>query len=522
MRAARTRVIAVALAVAMFVAAGCGGGGDDGDRARGEGHKFATGTFTDAELLYGTPPPTSGYTYQPDVVIVGGGAESVRSVSSDGIVWTIKGTADNIDEVEVGKVMFVTGRGVGRVRQVQKVGDDVAVALGPVDLTEVYRDAEIEIDQPVDLTNMALVETPDLLGAVTDPAQTADVDASAPAKSTATTPAASTDGSASVQTMELPAVQLISVVRPPKKSKLPPASLKTSFQLTVDNWSVEGFTTGKDNGAFDVTLKVTRTTGPLRIGITVTVHLLNPKVRASASISGGNLKHSSAKLSGVQGIDVDVKAGSENGLADNVKARVEVPMDIILPIFEPFLVAFRQKFIIETAFSSKNSTLEGHGEYRFTGPIGDSEAEAGSVGVETVKSMTESLTGPSIGVAGVVFAYQLRAQGGLGVPSAFVGPFVGVTFSVGLTRGSDLGRISAGNLAGAIATGRNTICKGVTVDIFSNFGVGFVDSVVVTKLLEQFYPSKKFKVTSDFLEARVPVFHGKSVAPDVPLCNEAS
>ena len=75
------------------------------------------------QLRYGAiPTRNSAVTYQPDVVIVDGGADAVRSVSSDGLTWIIKGNAGHAKELAVGKILFVTSRSAGRVLAVEPDG----------------------------------------------------------------------------------------------------------------------------------------------------------------------------------------------------------------------------------------------------------------------------------------------------------------------------------------------------------------------------------------------------------------
>ena len=73
--------------------------------------------------------------YHPDVVIVEGGPDAVRSVSANGLVWTIKGDAGHAGDLAPGKILFVTGRSAGRVLGVHRDGDDLVVTIGPVELT---------------------------------------------------------------------------------------------------------------------------------------------------------------------------------------------------------------------------------------------------------------------------------------------------------------------------------------------------------------------------------------------------
>ena len=72
-----------------------------------------------AEYRYGRSPHRDPrVTYQPNVVMPSGGAESVRSVSPDGMTWTIDGHAAHVHDLAPGKIMFVSSQGVGRQRTV--------------------------------------------------------------------------------------------------------------------------------------------------------------------------------------------------------------------------------------------------------------------------------------------------------------------------------------------------------------------------------------------------------------------
>jgi hypothetical protein len=110
-------VVAAATAV-LLTATACSGpapGATTGSRATG-----------DAELRYGqAPAPNPAVTYQPDVVMVGGGAASVRSVTADGLTWRLDPRAGRADQLKPGKILFVTGRGVGRVLDARRDGGDV-------------------------------------------------------------------------------------------------------------------------------------------------------------------------------------------------------------------------------------------------------------------------------------------------------------------------------------------------------------------------------------------------------------
>ena len=112
--------------------------------------------------------------YQPAVVLVGGGAEAIRGVSSTGITWNIDASAPHAGDVVEGKIMFLTNRAVGRVLAVRKDGNTLAVTVGPVLITDVIRKAHIDINMPIDLGEAIAYTAPELPGQAVPSAPMAD------------------------------------------------------------------------------------------------------------------------------------------------------------------------------------------------------------------------------------------------------------------------------------------------------------------------------------------------------------
>jgi hypothetical protein len=98
--------------------------------------------------------------------MVGGGAESIRGVSASGFEWIIDRNAARASELQPGRIMFLTGRAVGRVLRVGEQGGDLAVLLGPADLSEIICDCDIMVEQPLDLTQAVEYAVPDMPGVI--------------------------------------------------------------------------------------------------------------------------------------------------------------------------------------------------------------------------------------------------------------------------------------------------------------------------------------------------------------------
>jgi hypothetical protein len=123
----------------------------------------ATRGLTEAEIRYGVSPTRndSHFVYEDDVVIVDHGAEAIRSLSSNGLTWAIDANAPHVDEIKPGKIVFLTSRAVGRVLSAERKGNDLAVIFGPIELTDVYQEAHLSINEPLDRDSMITSSAPD-------------------------------------------------------------------------------------------------------------------------------------------------------------------------------------------------------------------------------------------------------------------------------------------------------------------------------------------------------------------------
>jgi hypothetical protein len=116
-----------------------------------------------AEVKYGRAVQRdAAVRYQPDVVIVDNGPEVIRSAGADGFSWTIDARAGR--DLSLGKIAFITGRCVGRVLAIQKEGDNLRLVLGPVELTDIFKELEVTVNQEIDPAGGLSYEPPQLPG----------------------------------------------------------------------------------------------------------------------------------------------------------------------------------------------------------------------------------------------------------------------------------------------------------------------------------------------------------------------
>jgi hypothetical protein len=511
-------VAALGLVAALVASAcvACSGGGDgSGARVTSPDERLS-----DAEWDYGASvdPDAPDVTYQPDVIIPEGGADTVVQVTGDGLTWILDGDAGGVDDLEVGKVLFLTNRAVGRVLAVEEYEGDRAVTLGPVDITEVIRDIDTTFEGPLDPELIQIRAAPDrpasidLLAEGTDGggASGAGEREGGGAGDPQPVPTSTPEGNGGVEGdgegpggargpswREVPPTLAppsplgagASVGAPersgaPAQSRqaiageiaqrgiLPPVSSRAI--PTVPMPGMRAFPLHGSDGSWGVELAYDR--NGTKVRGSARIYLERPRIGFALLIRDGKIVTAEAALEGVGGLRFDFEAATTSGLAGNVARVVDLPVDISVPIFggpAPLAVSFHQSFLLNTAFSAKQSSLSFTGDYAFSGSLRAGYRDgrfgvAGPSGLQVRRSILQSSTGVSLGVTGFVVAHSLRVTVGIGGFGFAVGPYVSLTSAVGVTDGSDLGIVK---------------CKGATLDLDLGYGIGYVMPEGVVRII---------------------------------------
>jgi hypothetical protein len=511
-------------------------------------NSFETPESPEAVKQYGYGPrPDPRVRYQPDVVLIGGGANSIRGVSDDGLTWTIDGNSPGARDLSVGKIMFATSRAVGRVLAIDARGKDMAVTLGPARFTDIIRDAEIDIPK----TKLR----PENFAAF----------GSAPAGTVLHLGMAPSDQ---------PRVEL--AVFHPRESRpqLQPAGWKVSGKLSVGDWEFEPYyktsstpwyksdpdtppplfgdapensSPGKQEdeqsvigikvqkkltkGEFGGTGRQGKTADgrsllpdSIKYGLKfgADIRLIGKDIRTYGHISVSNGQFAQPPTFVIEGIDtlaIGLLGGEENGSADNVKLRFEIPMEQafqIPPIYGPIPLAIhlKMKFLVETAFSGANSTLWATGEYGLSGPIGIVDGNSVTPSFTVKKPMINDIGGVTVGVSGVVVASEFRWLLGFGNELFMFGPYAKMTVAVGTSRGSFVG----GQFALLYGKVRPVIdCRGVTLKGDLGVGVGLVINEGLAAILDKYH----LKTDSEFVEKSTTFVNSTVVSPVSKLCSDS-
>jgi hypothetical protein len=423
--------------------------------------------LTEAERRYGhAARPSPKVTYQPDVVIPEAGAAAIRSAGADGVTWTLDPDAEGVDGIKPGKVLLLTSRAAGRVLGVSQGAGGLRVVLGPVDITEIVRDGDFTLDQPIDLNQAQTYTVPDMFSPVI-PVR--------PVVSSARSDAA--ERLAAVAPCAAPRGEGIPVRL---ASTRPDCAVAGAASAAGPEFSIEPISGSK---GFGVRIK-SNDAGVLFVGEAV-LYLKAPKVYFNLVIRGGQIATAAVRMDGAGGLLMTFESASPSPIAGNINARRYAPVDWSFPVIGmgvPFAVTVRQQYELKTVFTSTGS-LKARVYYELRGGLGVEYREGrwskgGPTGVKPVVSLDHllmSTQGAAYGVTGMVMTHQAKVLVGVGAFGFATGPYGFLNSSVTVTRGSDLG-ILRGPLA----------CKQATLSMGVGAGVGYMMPEPVTNLINAF------------------------------------
>jgi hypothetical protein len=463
------------------------------------------GALSPAEIKWGASvTPNSKVTYQDDVVILEHGAEAIRSMEPDGLTWTLDANAPHADEIKAEKIMFATGRAVGRVLAVERKGNDLAVTLGPVALTDVIKDCDVSSQQPLDLGSMIRYSAPDYPGAVADAIPVPSSSDRRPGEDTASV------------AVFLPTGETAPGGSPWNARDLDRfRSMLSSVGTHAAN--AEGGDTPVNINDFSITpfccgglgVKLVHDGADTKVTAWAVLRLKNPSLRFNLVIVHGAVRTAEVELMGAAGLGVHFDAGTDKGIEGRINKIFFVPVDLSLPvngIGVPFAITLRQTMTLTTDFTAKIGTLSANGEYEFQGSISmglhDGAWRAGAPTSLSIKqNLLKSVDGASLGVNALTFGYGGKIIVGIGAFGFVTGPYMGYNTIVGITKGSDL----SGSLA----------CRSTILDVSMRLGVGYLMPQTVTNAIN--FILKKLNVkaieSSGGLEHMEPLIRKDDVFP---------
>jgi len=422
-------------------------------RTNGTPHQLTKADLSEAEQKYGVAPiPDPSVTYQPDVILVGGGPEAIRELNPNGFMWTIDAGAPRANELVPGKIFFMTGRAVGRVLDVRKDGGNLVVTVGPVELTDIIREAHIHIDSmPVNFGDALAYTSPDLPGQFVPLTRAAGAAAAMPAKYA---------GHSEWRFVKTQAATAPTAAAP------------------IRNYNEKNFKTTPFVSPSDIGIKVSVDDDGFKLSTQAVLHLSAPHLTVKIDITPtGGVETAAMVLTGAAGLNWDFATGSGKTMTAIVSALLQPNTDFSIPIAAvggvPLAITVRQRFLIRTGLAVKNSTLSATGGYTFNGAFKVGylhkywTAEA-PTDYTTEQSMTKTGAGISLGIQGLDLSDTVRVFMGLGAFGFATGPYLSFNSAIGAFRNSSIGMLQ---------------CNGATLVVKLSGGVGYVIPKSVTELI---------------------------------------
>ena len=432
------------------------------------GHPIKLSDLSDSEIRFGIAPKRGpGVTYQDDIILMEQGDKAIQSFASDGMSWTLDANAPQVNDIQVGKVLFATDRCAGRVLAVQHNGGSVSVVLGPVQLNELVKEGNFAYDQPLDLNNAIVVVAPDYAGALGSkamhdemqkPAQTSRNEKPHSFNRTVSYYVVSDHGKwTPMRTVTSGGVTLRSGEYHPEQSSVRRAAFQGQIPIPGTGSTVPGFggagaplpvplpklkqldfnNLQATPCAFDcggIGAKIYQEKDGVKVSISIVFHLNNPHLVFDASVGNGSV-NASVQLFGGAGVTVTVDAATDSSFTNiqgNIKELGIVPAEINVPIgglFVPLTAKLSQAVDITSGFSARTSVLHGEGSVDLDGEISATYRTGRGWDVPkptaTVKNnLAGMISGVSVGINSFIFAFSQRLMVGVGTMGFAAGPYV--------------------------------------------------------------------------------------------------
>jgi hypothetical protein len=458
-------------------------------------------SMSPTEVQFGVAPKLSkDVEYQPNVIVMEQGDKAIKSIASDGLTWTFDANAPHVSDFAEGKIVFATGRAVGKVMALKKNGSTVTAVLGPVQLSDLIKNGRFVMEEAVDPNKMISYVAPDYPGfndsASTQLSSTAGIESGG--RSTVLVSTASNGrwiptamsmrdeprrrrdalrklprwarknfADADAELVALRKKQVGFPQGLPHPPSLPPLNIPPTL--------VTGPPPSVTAGNGDV--RIENVANPSYVGVQyyyvkkdmsataagfVTLHA--PVIRCVLTFKNGSLDSAGISIKGAAGIRLRLDGHTSVDKVLNLKLSHFVPVSISIPLGGPVPVSltFATFFNVATAFSAKASMTVAEGEYTFSGGVwagraGGAWTVAFPASANAVTSFGNTAAALSVGITSFTLGFGIRTMVGVGAFGFNTGVFATVRFG-----GSAL-------VSPTIAYG----CRQGTIGAFIDTGVGY-------------------------------------------------
>jgi hypothetical protein len=389
--------------------------------------------LTPAEVKYGKAATRdTNVVYAPEVVIIDRGPEAIRSVSADGLTWTIDARAPHASELAVGKIAFITVRGVGRVLQASRDGDVLHLVLGPVDLTDVFRKLDATFSESIDLDQGLQYPAPQYAGlsmpiegdAAALPAWSAEISPGPPALSAG--------APWSPQGARIIPAGFVQQQQGPVSPGIP-QRLDMKFQTKEALSNAEGIGAEMKYSKNGIVLKAQ-----------VQLLVEKPKLDFHVTINEKDVD-ATVILRNVGGLRLAFDAAAGADFAGSTDWYLPDVGDISVPIGTlPLSVTLRQDIWVRSAFTSKQSAFSAGGEYTLNADFGFTSHNGGvkivgPKGLTVKQSLMNNIFGISLSPVGMTVSHEAKITAGVGTWGFTTGPTLHIGTSLQVRKGSSIG-----------------------------------------------------------------------------------
>lgn len=273
------------------------------------------------------PLPDPKIKLADDVVVVRRTkGKTVKGGGDDGASILLDGTNADVKKLKVGSVMLLTGVGAGRVTALDNVSGDVAVSYGPVKLTDVVADGELNwdntaVDMSSGIVNVSQ-DMPEVSGASVEPAA-------------------------------------FNLRGDDVKVKI--GDFETKF-----GW------TPSDNGGGDLQVELTPTS-QFAGNITIDVNLKPLEIGGGAKVRAGKVDFFNLDFKNMQGtakVTTELQSLLQTA-ALHIPPFFKVPVSVSIPVpiaGIPFTLTIGATLQIDMSFSNSGGSLKGEANFDFGGP----------------------------------------------------------------------------------------------------------------------------------------------------------
>lgn len=406
------------------------------------GHILSRSELTERERKFGRAPKRDrSVVYRRGVIIPEGGAEIIRKSGADGISWTIDADAAGVRDVSAGRIVFITGRCVGRVLQVQREGSDLKLTLGPVELTDLFEKLDLVVTQePIDLSKALQYPPPELPSKPYEVPQDFD---------------------------EWSANRGHSIVRP---AALQSDSRAGFVPISVNTNQKESRKLDDANG---VGMQLYGDGKGLRALAQVQLRIAKPTLDAHISINAGKVD-ASVLFHNAAGIRISFESAVNEQFPGKLRwysPAGQLSFPISGPV--PFSIDIRQDIFLDAVFVSRVSSFSGSGQYDFNADIGftlhDGKFDVvGPKGISVKQELMSSYNGISIAPRELALRHGVTFTAGLGGAGFTIGPQVILGTRVEAVKGSDVGLVD---------------CRGAFLTLGVKGGVGWTIPRVIADVI---------------------------------------